>query len=55
MAVAYNNRCYAFMQLGQLKEALDDCRASLKYGSIPDAYRKLQQLVKRLGAHETGL
>jgi hypothetical protein len=49
VAVGYNNRCYAYMQLGQLKEALDDCTASLKYGSIPDAYRKQQELVKRLG------
>jgi tetratricopeptide (TPR) repeat protein len=53
MAVAYNNRCYAYMQLGSLHEALDDCRASLKYGNIPDAYRKLQQLIERLGADVT--
>jgi hypothetical protein len=49
LAVAYNNRCYVHMQLGELKEALDDCTASLKYGSIPDAYRKQQELVRRLG------
>lgn len=49
VAVSYNNRCYAYMQLGQLREALEDCRASLKYGSIPDAYRKLQELIDRLG------
>jgi tetratricopeptide (TPR) repeat protein len=55
MAVSYNNRCYAFMQLGELKEALDDCTASLKYGSIPDAFRKQQELIRRLNAHEVGL
>jgi putative IMPACT (imprinted ancient) family translation regulator len=55
IAVSYNNRCYAYMQLDQLKDALDDCTASLKYGSLPDAYRKQQELVKRLGAHEEGL
>jgi tetratricopeptide (TPR) repeat protein len=55
MAVSYNNRCYLYMQLGQLKEALEDCTASLKYGSLPDAYRKQQELVRRLGAHEQGL
>lgn len=48
MAVGYNNRCYAHMQLGELKEALDDCTASLKYGSIPDAYRKQQELTALL-------
>jgi tetratricopeptide (TPR) repeat protein len=48
VAVAYNNRCYAYMQLGDLKKALDDCTHSLEYGSIPDAFRKRQELVKRL-------
>ena len=55
MAVGYNNRCYAYMQLGDLKKALDDCTESLKYGSLPDAYRKQAELVKRLNANETGL
>jgi tetratricopeptide (TPR) repeat protein len=50
MAVAYNNRCYAYMELGELNKALDDCTASLSYGSLPDAYRKQQELVKRLAA-----
>lgn len=49
VAVAYNNRCYAYMELGKLQEALADCRQSLKHGSIPDAFRKEQELVKRLG------
>jgi tetratricopeptide (TPR) repeat protein len=48
IAVVYNNRCYAYMELGDLKKALDDCAASLSYGSLPDAYRKQQELVKRL-------
>ena len=55
LAVSYNNRCYDYMELGELKRALDDCTASLKYGSLPDAYRKQQELIKRLKAHETGL
>ena len=25
VAIAYNNRCYAYMQLGELRKALDDC------------------------------
>jgi len=50
LAAVYNNRCYAYMQLGQLHEALDDCTASLKYGSLPDAYHKQQELITRLRA-----
>jgi tetratricopeptide (TPR) repeat protein len=50
VAVAYNNRCYAYMQLGQLKAALADCTNSLRYGSLPDAFRKQQELVARLKA-----
>ena len=49
MAVSYNNRCYAYMQLGELPKALDDCNSSLRYGSLPDAIRKQQELVRRLG------
>jgi tetratricopeptide (TPR) repeat protein len=49
LAVAYNNRCYAYMQLGQLHKALDDCTTSLNYGRIPDALHKEQELLKRLG------
>jgi hypothetical protein len=49
IAVAYNNRCYAHMESGELLKALDDCKASLKYGNLPDAYRKQLELVKRLG------
>lgn len=48
LAFVYNNRCYAEMQLGQLKAALDDCNASLRFGNIPDAYQKQQELVERL-------
>jgi tetratricopeptide (TPR) repeat protein len=55
LAVSYNNRCYAYMELGELQKALDDCTASLKFGSLPDAYRKQQELVKRLKARESGL
>jgi tetratricopeptide (TPR) repeat protein len=55
VAVAYNNRCYAHMQLGDLKKALEDCNASLKYGNLPDAYRKQQELIERLAAHKGAL
>lgn len=54
IAVSYNNRCYAYMQLGELKAALDDCTASLKYGAIPDAFRKQRELMTRLSASATG-
>jgi tetratricopeptide (TPR) repeat protein len=50
LAVIYNNRCYAYMQLGDLHKALDDCTTSLRFGSIPDAYHKQQELVSRLAA-----
>jgi tetratricopeptide (TPR) repeat protein len=55
VAVSYNNRCYARMQLGELKDALSDCTASLKYGNIPDAFHKKQELIERLHAHEVAL
>ena len=48
LAVAFNNRCYAKMQLGMLEEALSDCTTSLKYGNLPDAYQKYQELTRRL-------
>lgn len=48
LSIAFNNRCYAKMQLGRLREALDDCTVSLKYGSLPDAYQKYQELKRRL-------
>ena len=40
------------MQLGELKKALDDCTASLKYGAIPDAYSKQLELIRRLSVPE---
>ncbi len=49
LAVAFNNRCYAYMKLGLLKQALDDCNTSLRYGRIPDAIQKQQELIKQLG------
>ena len=49
LAVSYNNRCFAYMKLGQLQKALDDCTMSLKYGRIPDAFHKQQELLKLLG------
>lgn len=55
IALAYYNRCQAYMQLGELKKALDDCTQSLKFGSLPDAYRKQQELIKRLSPRQRGL
>ena len=48
LATAFNNRCHALMELGRLQEALDDCNVSLKYGQIPEAIRKQQELLRRL-------
>ena len=52
LAIAFNNRCFAQMQLGRLQDALDDCTTSLKYDNLPDAYQKYQQLTKRLAPVE---
>jgi hypothetical protein len=49
LAVSYNNRCFAYMKLGQLQKALDDCTSSLKYGQLPDAVTKQQELMQKLG------
>jgi tetratricopeptide (TPR) repeat protein len=48
LAISYNNRCFAYMKLGQLQNALDDCNASLRYGRLPDALHKQQELLKLL-------
>lgn len=48
IAIAYNNRCYANMQLGNLQAALKDCTASLRFDSLPDAFQKQQELIRRL-------
>ncbi len=48
LATAYNNRCYALMELGEHEKALRDCTISLKYWNIPDAYTKQQKLVRLL-------
>jgi tetratricopeptide (TPR) repeat protein len=49
LAISYNDRCYAYMKLGELQKALSDCTTSLKYGQMPDAYQKQQQLIKMIG------
>ena len=48
IAIAYNDRCYDKMKLGNLKSALQDCTSSLRYGSLPDAYAKQQELRQML-------
>lgn len=46
VAVAYNNLCYAQMELKAFDKALEACTQSLRYGNLPDAYRKQQELVR---------
>lgn len=48
LAVAFNNRCYVYKHLGELQKALDDCTTSLKYGKLPDALQKQQELLKQI-------
>jgi tetratricopeptide (TPR) repeat protein len=53
LAVAYNNRCFVYMKLGELNKALEDCTMSLRYGRLPDALQKQQELQKLLSAQTT--
>jgi tetratricopeptide (TPR) repeat protein len=53
LAIVYNNRCYVYMKLGQPRKALDDCNTSLRYGRLPDALHKQQELQKLLAANST--
>jgi tetratricopeptide (TPR) repeat protein len=53
LAIAYNNRCFAYMKLGELSKALEDCTTSLKYGRLPDALQKQQQLQNLLSGQTT--
>jgi tetratricopeptide (TPR) repeat protein len=53
LSISYNNRCFAKMKLGHLQEALDDCTSSLKFGNLPDAFKKQQELVKLLQHKKT--
>jgi tetratricopeptide (TPR) repeat protein len=53
LAIVYNNRCFLYMKTGELKKALDDCTTSLKYGRLPDALQKQQQLQKLFSAGAT--
>lgn len=50
LAVAYNNRCYAYLHLGDLQKAKDDCNTSLTYGNLPDAYQKLHEIDEKMKA-----
>jgi tetratricopeptide (TPR) repeat protein len=53
LAIAYNNRCFGYMKTGQPEKALEDCTKSLRYGKLPDALQKQQQLLKQLGKSPT--
>ena len=53
LAVAYNNRCFVYLKLGELNKALEDCTMSLRYGRLPDALQKQQELQKLLSAQTT--
>ncbi len=46
---AYETRCRAHMELGDLQKALDDCTAALQIVSSPQAQRLQQELIERLG------
>jgi hypothetical protein len=48
LAVAYNNRCYAYMKLGQPERALQDCDTSLQFGSLPETFSKQKDLMREL-------
>jgi tetratricopeptide (TPR) repeat protein len=51
LAIVYNNRCFSYMKLGEFEKALSDCTTSLKYGHLPDALSKEQELMKLLSVH----
>jgi Domain of unknown function (DUF4034) len=53
LAIAFNNRCDAYMELGHLHKALADCTASLKYEHTPDAYQKELELISALRSRST--
>lgn len=53
LAIAYNNRCFAYMKLGELNKALEDCTMSLRYGRLPDALQKQQELQRLMSARTT--
>lgn len=52
MAIIYYNRCYAYMKLGELQKALDDCDASIKYNKFPSAYDIRQEIIKMMSANK---
>ncbi len=55
LAISFNNRCYAYMEAGELEKALNDCTTSLKYDHIPDAFHKQQELMRRLSVNTKAL
>ena len=50
LAMAFNNRCYVYKKMGELQKALDDCTTSLKYGRLPDALQKQQELLRQIAS-----
>lgn len=45
---AYETRCRAHLELGDLQKALDDCTAALQTTSSPQAQRLRQEVIERL-------
>jgi len=52
LAMAFNNRCFVYKKMGELQKALDDCTISLKYGRLPDALQKQQELLRAIAAEK---
>ena len=50
LAMSFNNRCFVYKKMGELQKALDDCTTSLKYGKLPDALQKQQELLRAIAA-----
>jgi tetratricopeptide (TPR) repeat protein len=48
IAIAYNNRCYAHMEIKDYQKAYDDCTRSLKYAQMPEAVKKTADLKRIL-------
>jgi tetratricopeptide (TPR) repeat protein len=54
ISIAYGNRCSAYMELGELQKALEDCEASLMHLENPDVRKRKQEIEKKLGQQPSG-